>query len=49
MQMRRMGVEAYQTYLARYTPERNYTTLMAIYHQTRAPLPTSLTAETIDA
>ena len=49
MQMRRMGVEAYQTYLARYTPERNYTTLMAIYHQTLAPLPTSLTAETIDA
>jgi glycosyltransferase involved in cell wall biosynthesis len=49
MQMRRMGLEAYQTYLARYTPERNYTTLMAIYHQTLAPLPTSLTAETIDA
>jgi glycosyltransferase involved in cell wall biosynthesis len=49
IQMRRMGLEAYQTYLARYTPERNYTTLMAIYHQTLAPLPTSLTAETIDA
>jgi glycosyltransferase involved in cell wall biosynthesis len=49
MRMRRMGLEAYQTYLARYTPERNYTTLMAIYHQALAPLPTSLTAETIDA
>ena len=49
MTMRRMGLEAYQTYLARYTPERNYTTLMAIYHQALAPLPTSLTAETIDA
>jgi len=49
MQMRRMGLEAYQTYLARYTPERNYATLMAIYHQALASLPTSLTAETIDA
>jgi glycosyltransferase involved in cell wall biosynthesis len=49
IQMRRMGLEAYQTYLARYTPERNYTTLMTIYDQTLAPLPTSLTAETIDA
>ena len=49
IQMRRMGLEAYQTYLARYTPERNYSTLMAIYHQTLASLPTSLTAETIDA
>ena len=49
MQMRRMGLEAYQTYLARYTPERNYTTLLAIYHQALAPQPTSLTAETIDA
>ncbi len=49
MQMRRMGMEAYQTYLARYTPERNYATLLSIYHQALAPLPTSLTAETIDA
>ena len=49
IQMRRMGLEAYQTYLAGYTPERNYSTLMAIYHQTLASLPTSLTAETIDA
>jgi glycosyltransferase involved in cell wall biosynthesis len=49
MQMRRMGLEAYQTYLARYTPERNYTALMDIYHQALTPLPTSLTAETIDA
>ena len=49
MQMRRMGLEAYQTYLARYTPERNYTTLMDIYHQALAPLPTSLTSETVDA
>lgn len=49
MQMRRMGIEAYQTYLARYTPERNYATLLSIYHQALAPLPTSLTAETIDA
>jgi glycosyltransferase involved in cell wall biosynthesis len=49
IQMRRMGLEAYQTYLARYTPERNYSTLIAIYHQTLASLPTSLTAETIDA
>ncbi|MCE2831143.1 MAG: glycosyltransferase family 4 protein [Oxalobacteraceae bacterium] len=49
MQMRSMGLEAYQTYLARYTPERNYTTLLDIYHQALTPLPTSLTAETIDA
>jgi len=49
VQMRRMGLEAYQTYLARYTPERNYTALMDIYHQVLTPLPTSLTAETIDA
>jgi glycosyltransferase involved in cell wall biosynthesis len=49
MQMRRMGLEAYQTYLARYTPERNYTALLDIYHQVLTPLPTSLTAETIDA
>jgi glycosyltransferase involved in cell wall biosynthesis len=49
MQMRRMGLEAYQTYLARYTPERNYATLMGIYHQALAPLPTSLTAKTLDA
>jgi hypothetical protein len=44
-----MGLEAYQTYLARYTPERNYATLMGIYHQALAPLPTSLTAKTLDA
>ncbi len=49
VQMRRMGLEAYQTYLASYTPERNYTALMDIYHQALTPLPTSLTAETIDA
>jgi glycosyltransferase involved in cell wall biosynthesis len=49
MQMRSMGLEAYQTYLARYTPERNYSTLLDIYHQALTPLPTSLTAETIDA
>ncbi|MFM7482653.1 MAG: glycosyltransferase family 4 protein, partial [Burkholderiaceae bacterium] len=47
--MRRMGLEAYQTYLARYTPERNYAILMDIYHQALAPLPDSLINETIDA
>ena len=48
-EMRRMGLEAYQTYLARYTPERNYTTLMNIYDQALAPLPDSLLSKTIDA
>lgn len=48
-EMRRMGLEAYQAYLARYTPERNYAILMDIYHQALAPLPDSLINETIDA
>lgn len=49
LQMRRMGLEAYQTYLARYTPERNYATLMDIYHQALTPLPDSSITQAIDA
>ncbi len=37
--MLRMGVNAYQSYLARYTPERNYEMLMQIYHEAIASLP----------
>lgn len=47
--MRRMGLEAYQTYLARYTPERNYAMLMDIYHQALTPLPDSPISEHINA
>jgi glycosyltransferase involved in cell wall biosynthesis len=49
LQMRRMGLEAYQTYLARYTPERNYAMLMDIYHQALTPLPDSSITQAIDA
>ena len=37
--MRRMGAEAYQSYLAHYTPERNYEMLMRIYDEAIAALP----------
>jgi len=47
--MRRMGLEAYQTYLARYTPERNFAMLMDIYHQALTPLPDSPISEHINA
>ena len=46
--MRRMGMEAYQAYLAHYTPERNYETLMRIYDEALASLP-SPAPELIDA
>lgn len=36
--MRRMGAAAYQTYLAHYTPERNYEMLMRIYDEAIAAL-----------
>ncbi|MFM2109052.1 MAG: hypothetical protein RLZZ513_2120, partial [Pseudomonadota bacterium] len=49
LQMRRMGLEAYQAYLARYTPERNYAMLMDIYHQALTPLPDSSITQAIDA
>jgi len=49
LQMRRMGLEAYQTYLAHYTPERNYAMLMDIYHQALTPLPDSSITQAIDA
>lgn len=39
--LRRMGEEAYQTYLAHYTPERNYEMLMRIYDEAIAALPHS--------
>lgn len=48
-EMRRMGVDAYQTYLAHYTPERNYATLMRIYDEALASLPSSLSANLIHA
>ena len=47
--MRRMGMDAYQTYLANYTPERNYATLMRIYDEALASLPSSISANLIDA
>lgn len=37
--MMRMGMNAYQSYLARYTPERNYAMLMQIYHEAIASMP----------
>lgn len=37
--MQRMGTDAYQSYLAHYTPERNYALLMQVYHQAIASLP----------
>lgn len=40
--MRRMGAEAYQSYLAHYTPERNYEMLMRIYDEAIAALPATV-------
>lgn len=37
--LRRMGAEAYRSYLAHYTPERNYDMLMRIYDEAGAALP----------
>lgn len=37
--MQRMGVNAYQDYLAHYTPERNYAMLMQVYREAIACLP----------
>lgn len=48
-EMRRMGMDAYQTYLAHYTPERNYDTLMRIYDEALASLPSSFPVNLIDA
>ncbi len=48
-EMRRMGMEAYQAYLAHYTPERNYETLMRIYDEALASLPSPRPVELIDA
>jgi hypothetical protein len=47
--MRRMGMEAYQTYLAHYTPERNYATLMRIYDEALQSPSTALHANLTDA
>ena len=33
--MAEMGRRARQTYLAKYTPEANYTQLLDVYHQAR--------------
>lgn len=41
-ELRRMGAEAYQSYLTQYTPERNYDLLMRIYDDAIAALPASL-------
>lgn len=48
-EMRRMGMEAYQAYLAHYTPERNYDTLLRIYDEALGSLPSPVAAELIDA
>ncbi len=48
-QMRRMGMNAYQTWLAHYTPERNYELLMRIYDQALSPLPSPAPATTAAA
>lgn len=37
--MKRMGMDAYQTWLDHYTPERNYELLMRIYDEALASLP----------
>jgi len=47
--IRRMGMNAYQSYLAHYTPERNYATLMRIYDEALSSLPSSLPVDLIDA
>ncbi len=39
LEMRRMGMAAYQDYLARFTPEHNYEQLMRIYDDALASLP----------
>lgn len=40
-QMRDMGMDAYQTWLAQYTPERNYELLMHIYDEALASVPST--------
>lgn len=39
--LRRMGINAYQSYLSHYTPDRNYGLLMQVYHEAIAALPSS--------
>ncbi len=41
-QMRRMGIDAYQTWRTHYTPERNYELLMRIYDEALSPLPSPM-------
>jgi glycosyltransferase involved in cell wall biosynthesis len=48
-EMLRMGMEAYQSYLAHYTPERNYATLMGIYDEALVSPPSSFSANLIHA
>lgn len=43
-EMRRMGMEAYQSYSKHYTPERNYEQLMTIYDEALASLPSLVPA-----
>ncbi len=43
-QMRRMGIDAYQTWRTHYTPERNYELLMRIYDEALTPLPSPMQA-----
>ena len=43
-QMRRMGIDAYQTWRTHYTPERNYELLMRIYDEAISPLPSPVQA-----
>jgi len=43
-QMRRMGIDAYQTWREHYTPERNYELLMRIYDEALTTLPSPIQA-----
>ena len=43
-EMRRMGIDAYQTWRAHYTPEHNYELLMRIYDEALSTLPSPASA-----
>ncbi len=47
VEMQRMGMDAYQTWLAHYTPERNYELLMHIYDEALSTLPSASAALTV--
>lgn len=48
-EMRRMGMDAYQTWFAHYTPERNYELLMHIYDEALSTLSSPTSADTAHA